>query len=413
VRSDSRRAAIAALEAAGGVHGFRPRPATGGRGGEAAATIGGTPRRRHADQAAGSLFGLAGGARHEIGDDVRRGDEPGARDRFVERRLRVDRRGERPAETEGARQPADERRVQRLRAAVGADLLGAVQQRRERRRILAIVNRAAAHQRQAEIAELIDVRGLRERLAAVRRQRQAIVLPRLLRRQAERREPGAGDAFREDDAAGRRHDDALRVQPTMTEIAADRVELRDRRDHLLQQAHPDDQLDRDGAALGRAQQLREALSVGVVGDDGQRGVLAGRTIDLAHARIGDVAEVCQAALALPYRRFECRRRRELRSQPEHLEAVTRLLVEAEHPVAKRVRERRDRRGRLWGAHSWQQDIGTVPLLAHRLRPLSDLANRALNCRIAQMCRGRSRQCKAHATPAGTAGVRKPRVSVSF
>ena len=40
------------------------------------------------------------------------------------------------------------------------DLLGAVEQRRERRRVLPVVDRAAAHQRQPEIAELIDVRRL-------------------------------------------------------------------------------------------------------------------------------------------------------------------------------------------------------------------------------------------------------------
>ena len=153
------------------------------------------------------------------------------------------------------------------------------------------------------------------------------------------------------------------------------MQLRDGRDHLLQQAHPDDQLDRDGVVLGRAQQLREALAVGVIGDDGQRGVLAGRAIDLAHACVGGVAEVGEAALAFPDRRFECRRRRELRSQPEHLEAITRLLVEAEDPVAERVRERRDRRGGLWGERTHGgPDIGTVPLLAQRdCGPWSDLA----------------------------------------
>ena len=107
---------------------------------------------------AGSASALAGGARHQVGDDVRRGDQAGAGDGFVERGLRVDRRRERPAEAERARQPADDGRVERLGAAVAGNLLGAVQQRRERRRILAVVDGAAADERQAEIAELIDVR---------------------------------------------------------------------------------------------------------------------------------------------------------------------------------------------------------------------------------------------------------------
>ena len=93
---------------------------------------------------------------------------------------------------------------------------------------------------------------------------------------------------------------------------------------------------------------------------------AGRAIDLAHAGVGGVAEVGETALAFPDRRFECRRRRELRSQPEHLEAITRLLVKAEDPVAERVRERRDRRGGFWGERTHgSTDIGTVPLLAQR------------------------------------------------
>ena len=152
---------------------FRRPPAAAGKSAGAGGGRGcdrrGGRRRRHADHRGRLGLGLAGGARHQFGDDVRRGDQAGAGDGFVERGLRVDRRGERPAEAERARQPADDGRVQRLRAAVGADLLGAVQQRRERRRILPVVDRAAADQRQAEIAELIDVRRLRERLAAVRR----------------------------------------------------------------------------------------------------------------------------------------------------------------------------------------------------------------------------------------------------
>ena len=213
-------------------------------------------------------------------------------------------------------------------------------------RILVAAQRPSEDERKRDEAHAGDVRAMIEpRRAGALRQRDAEFLPQLLAGVLELLDGGAEHVLGDHEPRVRRHDQALRPDQAVRDVARVLVQERDRGHQLANEAQRRVDVELQ-VPLGRdAQNLGQPRPLDVVRHDRETARIA---IDAADARVVCVTEVGEARRAFAQRELERRNRQERGPQAEDLKQVAGRVVDRDDAIPQTIGEQR--RFRTLGGH---------------------------------------------------------------
>ena len=176
--------------------------------------------------------------------------------------------------------------------------------------------------------------------AGAGRQRDAELLPQTLARELELLDRRAEHVLDDHQTRVRRHDQPLRRDQAVRDLARVLVHQRDRGHELTDQAERRVDVELQVALVGRTEDVRQPCAFDVIGDDREAGRGNLHAIDAANPRIVRVAEVREPRCALAQREFERRHGGQARPDPQDLQQLAGRAVRRDNAVAKSITEQR-------------------------------------------------------------------------
>ncbi len=206
---------------------------------------------------------------------------------------------------------------------------------------LGLMERPTQHERERHQPDTGHVRPMIEpRHAGAWRHRDSELLPEPIAAELQLLDGCRQHVLDDHEARVRRHDQPLRSDETVRDLARVLMQQRDRRHELANQAECRVDVELEVALVRHPQHVGQSRTFNVIRHDREPGAGHLDTIDTSHTRVVGMSEVRQPGSAFAQREFERRHCRQRRPDAKNLQQLAGRAVRGDDALAKAVAKER-------------------------------------------------------------------------